>query len=182
METLHDDLSATYQPRMKKAIEKLYPLLLKLPENMRRGLLQPVLRLRRAMTLGVRAAVLDARGRVLLVRHVYEPGWHLPGGGVEKGETVMDALRHELLDEAGIRITGTPCLFGIYSLHAVFPNDHVALFVLRPGQYQERPWHPNAEIAERAFFAADDLPPDVTAGTRRRLKEVLTGAPGSEYW
>ncbi len=167
---------------MKKAIEKLYPLLLKLPEGARRGILQPIFRLKRPMTLGARGVVFDARGRVLLVRHVYRPGWQFPGGGVEKGETVLDALRHELRDEAGIRVSGTPELFGIYSNHPVFPNDHVVLFVLRPGEYVELPWAPNAEIAERAFFAPKALPADTMKSARRRLREVLEGTPRSEYW
>jgi 8-oxo-dGTP pyrophosphatase MutT (NUDIX family) len=70
--------------------------------------------LTRPMTLGVRALVLDARERVFLVRHTYVPGWHLPGGGVEHGETAMAALRKELREEGNIALTGAPRPFGLY--------------------------------------------------------------------
>ena len=36
-------------------------------------------RFARAMTLGVRAVVIDGQGRVFLVKHSYVSGWHLPG-------------------------------------------------------------------------------------------------------
>jgi hypothetical protein len=53
-------------------------------------------RFRCAVTLGVRAAVIDERERVLLLRHTYTTGWFLPGAGIERGETAEEVLRREL--------------------------------------------------------------------------------------
>ena len=64
-------------------------------------------RFARGMTLGVRAVVLDPDNRVFLVKHSYVSGWHLPGGGVEVGETFGDALRRELAEEGRIELTGS---------------------------------------------------------------------------
>jgi len=49
------------------------------------------------MTLGVRAIVFDEqKNSVFLVKHTYVPGWQLPGGGVDSGETFGQALEKEL--------------------------------------------------------------------------------------
>ena len=60
-------------------------------------------RFARAMTLGVRTLVIDGEGRIFLVKHSYVSGWHLPGGGVEAGETLTEAAARELLRKATSR-------------------------------------------------------------------------------
>ena len=58
-------------------------------------------RIRRSLTLGVRAVVRTPTGEFLLVRHTYMPGWHFAGGGVEVGQAVEAALADELVQETG---------------------------------------------------------------------------------
>src|SRR5579863_1128415 len=82
-------------------------------------------RFARGMTLGVRAVVLDTENRVFLVKHSYISGWHLPGGGVETGETLRGALRRELVEEGRIELAGEPQLFGVYLNSHVSRRDHV---------------------------------------------------------
>ena len=62
-------------------------------------------RVRRPRTLGARAIVLDPAGRVVLVRHTYVARWHLPGGGVAKGERVEAAAVREVREETGLDAT-----------------------------------------------------------------------------
>jgi ADP-ribose pyrophosphatase YjhB (NUDIX family) len=137
-------------------------------------------RIRRPATLGVRALICDESRRVLLVRHTYSKGWHLPGGGVERGETAVHAVEREAAEEAGVEATAAPTLIGFYANHANFPNDHIALYRFDAWRACE-PQRGN-EIAERAFFAREALPDETTPGTRRRLAEAFDGAPISADW
>jgi ADP-ribose pyrophosphatase YjhB (NUDIX family) len=143
--------------------------------------LQRYWRLSRGLTLGAQAALIDSENRILLIRHTYRPGWHFPGGGVEHGETIEDALARELDEEAGVALIEPPQLFGIYSNAAVFPNDHVALFVARSWRQLREP-KPNHEIAEHKVFAPGDLPEGLNPGTSRRIAEILGGEPRSPLW
>ena len=79
-------------------------------------------RFARAMTLGVRALVIDGEGRIFLVKHSYVSGWHLPGGGVEAGETLVEALARELREEGNIELTAPPRLHGIFFNSRGFPT------------------------------------------------------------
>ena len=144
-------------------------------------ILQRYWRLTRSLTMGVQAMVLDDGGRVLLVRHSYRPGWHMPGGGIEKGETAAVALVRELEEEAGIAVSEPPELYGVYANFASFPGDHIAFYVVRAWQQQRTPV-PNGEIVETGFFPTDALPPGTAGAAHRRLAEVLHGAPQSDRW
>jgi 8-oxo-dGTP pyrophosphatase MutT (NUDIX family) len=138
-------------------------------------------RFARGMTLGVRAVVLDAEDRVFLVEHSYVAGWHLPGGGVEVGESVMEALRRELVEEGRIELTGEPVLHGVFFNGHVSRRDHVAVFVVREF-WQDRLPEPNREIVACGFFAADALPDGTTQGTRLRISEVLEARAPIATW
>lgn len=135
----------------------------------------------RGMTLGVRAVVLDADNRVFLVRHSYVSGWYLPGGGVDLGEAMEEALQRELKEEGDIDLTGEAVLHGIFLNSHVSRRDHVAVYVVRQFR-QDRPPEPNREIVECGFFAVNALPEGTTPGTRLRITEVLDGKPLIATW
>jgi len=138
-------------------------------------------RFARGMTLGVRAVVVDKDDRVFLVKHSYVAGWHLPGGGVETGETFLEALRRELVEEGRIELVGEPALHGLFFNSHVSRRDHVAVYVVRQFA-QDRLPKPNHEIVACGFFEADALPVDTTEGTRRRISEVLDGQARIATW
>jgi ADP-ribose pyrophosphatase YjhB (NUDIX family) len=138
-------------------------------------------RFARGMTLGVRAVVLDGDDRVFLVKHSYVSGWHLPGGGVEVGETFRDALRRELAEEGRIELSGEPALHGVFFNSHVSRRDHVAVYLVRQFR-QDRLPAPNREIVACGFFAAGALPADTTEGTRLRISEVLEGRAPMATW
>lgn len=140
-----------------------------------------VFRFTRPMTLGVRAIVLDGEGRVFLVRHSYVPGWHLPGGGVEPGETLEAAVRKELREEGNIEVTGGLVLHGVFHNAHVSRRDHVAVYVVQAFR-QTGPRAPDYEIVETGFFRRDALPEGTTRGTRDRLAEALDGQPKALCW
>ncbi|HET7254447.1 MAG TPA: NUDIX domain-containing protein [Xanthobacteraceae bacterium] len=138
-------------------------------------------RFARAMTLGVRALVIDGEGRIFLVKHSYVSGWHLPGGGVEAGETLVEAAARELREEGNIELTAPPRLHGIFFNSRASRRDHVALFVVSAFRQVAAPV-PDREIVAHGFFALDALPDETTASTRARITEVLGGAAASERW
>jgi 8-oxo-dGTP pyrophosphatase MutT (NUDIX family) len=138
-------------------------------------------RFARGMTLGVRGVVLDGEGKVFLVKHSYVAGWHLPGGGVEVGETFVEALRRELMEEGRIELTGEPELRGIFLNSHVSRRDHVAVYLVRHYS-QDRLPEPNREIVACGFFAASALPPETTQGTRLRIAEALEDKAPMTTW
>ena len=137
--------------------------------------------LARGMTMGVRAACFDEAGRLFLVRHSYVPGWHLPGGGIERGETAMEALAKEMREEGNLVPGAPPRLVHVYFNRQTSKRDHVLLYRCE-GVTQSAPRLKDREIVEAGFFALDALPAATTAATRRRLEELAGRAPFADVW
>jgi ADP-ribose pyrophosphatase YjhB (NUDIX family) len=131
-------------------------------------------------TVGVRGIVPDPDGRVLLVRHTYGPNqWHLPGGGVKRRESLLDALVRELREEVGVVVEGPVRLHGVFSNLTEGKSDHIVVCVV---DRWRRAGSDSSEIDSLGFFAPDALPPETSGGTRRRVTEWAAGDQPSFDW
>ena len=140
--------------------------------------------------VGVRGIVVDRRRdpdqpHVLLVHHSYgKPAWHLPGGGVKRRETIEQAVRREVREEAGIEVTGPVKLQGTYSNLREGKSDHISVFVIEHWRRHRDEEDDDAEIAAKGFFPTtpDGLPETTSPGTRRRLDEWAKGHVNGYEW
>lgn len=146
---------------------------------------QRVARLTRAgrwpLTIGVRIIVRDGPDQVLLVRHTYAPGWHFPGGAIDRRETAGDAAVRELREEALIEATSPPRLVGVFLSTTQGKSDHIVVFEAGAWRRVDGKARP-LEIADTGFFPIRDLPKGTTGGTRRRLAELIGEAEASSAW
>ena len=135
-----------------------------------------------ARALGVRI-MLHRDGKLLLIRHRYGGKLMLPGGGVDRRETVWAAARRELAEETGITDCGPLKLAGVYLHLAEGRPDYVTLFV---GELPEK-----VPVSDPAAFSeiesvhverADAGDERLSPATRRRITEIIDGAPVSEWW
>jgi len=135
--------------------------------------------LRTPVAFGASGIVEDRQGRVALVRHSYKTGWYLPGGGVDRGEPPADAVIRELKEEIGLMHSAPPELLGLLTRKVGWATNVVALYRVRDAVVE---FKPNFEIREMVFADPASPPPGTTAGTRRRLAEIVSGAAPAPYW
>lgn len=63
--------------------------------------------------IGVSAIVFDDDGRVLLIQRNLPPAagyWHVPGGKLEPGESMVEGVRREVKEETGLDVTIGPIM------------------------------------------------------------------------
>jgi 8-oxo-dGTP diphosphatase len=111
--------------------------------------------------VGVGAVILDG-GRVLLVRRAHEPlkgEWSLPGGAVELGETLADALVREVREETGLQIRVGPVVEVLDRVHRAADGRVEYHFVLV--DYLCAPvggrLTPSSDAADACWANVDDL-------------------------
>jgi len=136
----------------------------------------------RPVTLGVKGLVIDQDDRVLLVKHTYKPGWHIPGGAVDRRETALESVKRELEEEAGIVCKTEPEVWpGLFYNTGDFKNDHIVLFIVKDWQIDHSK-KTAGEISDAQFFKADQLPQDISVGSRRRIEEYFAGPKQRFDW
>ena len=124
----------------------------------------------RPVTLGVRILLID-EGGVILVKHSYQDGWFLPGGGVKRGESLEQAIRREAAEECGatlhqVRFIGTFTNFVDYN------SDHVSLFHSEDFSIQAVR---DQEIEMVSAFPLEQLPEKTSPGSRRKIAAYING-------
>ncbi len=135
------------------------------------------------------SALVRRNGRIVLVHEVgpddSEPCWMLPGGKVEAGESLLEALDRELREETGLRLAGDPSV--AFVAHVLSAGDACVAFTfsclangaLTPddpdGYILDVAWVEEAEALQRLERVAwYDVAP-----LRRHLAGELGGAPVS---
>ena len=117
----------------------------------------------------------DEEGRVLLVRPSYKPGWDIPGGYVEPGESPKQACVREVEEELGI----SPPIGGLLVVDwAPHPDEgDKVLFIFDGGElaaeHQKRIRPDPREIAQWSFEAADSVEDLMPARLSRRLSMAM---------
>lgn len=131
-------------------------------------------RLLKKETVGSRV-LLKNKDKILLVKHYYDKFWVLPGGAISKNENEFDAAKREVLEEAGLEITGPIVKFGTYKNTQGNKNDTVILFVAEDFKKSAKRQRliDKIEIQKIDFFTLDNLPA-VSPSTKRRIEEFIT--------
>ncbi|GJM40329.1 MAG: NUDIX hydrolase [Ardenticatenaceae bacterium] len=127
-------------------------------------------RIFKPLTLGVKLMLIEDDS-IWLVQHSYQPGWFLPGGGVKRNELLETAVRREAHEELNADLKDLH-LFGIYTNDSQYKNDHVVVFVSHQFTVGKTD---KAEIRAVKKFPLQQLPPDLSRGTHRRILEFVNG-------
>ena len=124
----------------------------------------------RPKSLGVRTMVFNKKGEVLLVKHSYRPEYFFPGGGVEKGEGIVEASTRELWEETGLQVKKWN-LFGAYRLFSEHKDDTVILMASADILDEQDLQIDNVEIIEVGWHDIDNLPLGVHPSVVLRIQE-----------
>jgi ADP-ribose pyrophosphatase YjhB (NUDIX family) len=113
----------------------------------------------------VDAAIVNEQDKMLLIRRADNGKWAMPGGATMVGESPSAAAVREAWEETGIRSEpiGLVGIFDSRNHQGQGPHQlYQIVFLCRPlnGENPDIPHHPQ-ETIEQAWFAENELPPDL---------------------
>ena len=133
--------------------------------------------------VGASAVVFDGDGRVLLEKRSDNGWWGLPGGAVDVGESVEQAVVREVFEETGLTVTAAR-LVGIYSdprRHAIasYPDGNVvhAVSVCFECEVRSGDLRLSDESMALRYFRPDELPDQTLPGHVGRIRDALEKRP-----
>lgn len=153
---------------------------LNVPQHVTTKIFLLLFRFTRSMTMGVRVAAFNEDGQLFLVKHTYVDGWHFLGGGIEIGETAVDCLKKELMEEGNLEVKNEPKLHSIHLNARLSKRDHVLFYSCIVTQIE--PKIPDHEISQSGFFNIDDLPEGIVPSVSERLAELEGRQSPSTVW
>lgn len=119
-------------------------------------------------TIVVGCLVRNIHDEVLLIRN-HKRGWEIPQGRVEEGENLIEALRREVFEEAGIEIIPGP-LAAVWSMVSLPP----AIVFTFLGRYKSGDLSSSGDSAEACWLPQKDALEKVTGTVmKERLKALL---------
>jgi ADP-ribose pyrophosphatase YjhB (NUDIX family) len=144
------------------------------------------------MSVLVVAAVIRQGNGILLVKQQGpddpSPTWALPGGRVEQGETLSQAVEREVLEETGLQVERLGALRCVsHALDPTSGTDSVALtFAVDEWSGQPQASGTDEFVTECAFFPADRAVELLAALPWRSMREpsvaALAGNGGAAYY
>jgi 8-oxo-dGTP diphosphatase len=137
----------------------------------------------RRPVLGILAVPIDPDGRIVMMRRRDTGTWCLPGGMVEWGETLEEAIRRELREETGVELERIERIIGTYSEPDRDPRMHAicVLVEAKVGAVRDGAVHGlnPLEVAGVQAFALDEIPTNLAYDTRRQLDDHRAGRPAT---
>ena len=130
----------------------------------------------RPVRMGVRVLMIQD-DKVLLIRHTYLNGWFMPGGGLNRNESLEQAARREAREETGAEL-GEITLLGIFTNYIQWKTDHTVVFLCKDFTITGKS---DAEIAEMKQFALSELPEYVYSAHRKLLEAYKSGGIKSNF-
>jgi len=131
---------------------------------------------KQSIKTSVVACIIDAQDRVLLTRRCIEPfcgQWVMPGGKVDHGEPLLEALHREVQEEVGIQVH-VDGLLDVYEHVALGKNnDHYVILYYRAHPTTTELTPNDQEVTEAVWASADRLAAyAMTPGTRHILAQI----------
>ncbi|MGH9949075.1 MAG: NUDIX hydrolase [Pyrinomonadaceae bacterium] len=120
-----------------------------------------------SFTVSTAAIVRNEKDEILLLNHVLRPfnSWGFPGGFVEHGEQIEEAVRREVREETGIELRELK----LFEINTYKRHIEVLWSAIAVGEPEVR----SAEIIELGWFAVNDLPAKLSRNQHRQVRKIL---------